>query len=134
MKTQKSFFEQKGGTYTQVGDVLLPNLCVGEEEQRPIGKYGRMRKRYLKEQHPVVFSELLLSGKLYPHLLEIDEACEGRIELLVLQMAKSEGVTEVLKAADQMEWVRYMNSIRNRSEEIVVHELIYTEEAENADT
>ena len=62
------------------------------------------------------------------------EACEGRIELLVLQMAKSEGVTEVLKAADQMEWVRCMNSIRNRSEEIVVHELIYTEEAENADT
>ena len=134
MKTQKSFFEQKGGTYTQVGDVLFPNLCVGEEEQRPIGKYGRMRKRYLKEQHPVVFSELLLSGKLYPHLLEIDEACEGRIELLVLQMAKSEGVTEALKAADQMEWVRCMNSIRNRSEEIVVHELIYTEEAENADT
>ena len=134
MKTQKSFFEQKGGTYTQVGDVLLPNLCVGEEEQRPIGKYGRMRKRYLKEQHPVVFSELLLSGKLYPHLLEIDEACEGRIELLVLQMAKSEGVTEVLKAADQMEWVRCMNSIRNRSEEIVVHELIYTEEADNADS
>ena len=71
MKTQKSFFEQNGGTYTQVGDVLLPNLIIGEAEQRPIGKYGRMRKRYLKEQHPLLYSELLLSGKLYPHLLEI---------------------------------------------------------------
>ena len=134
MKTQKSFFEQNGGTYTQVGDVLLPNLSIGEEEQRPIGKYGRMRKRYLKEKHPVIFSELLLSGKLYPHLLEIDEACEGRMKLLVLQMAKSESVTEALKAAQQMEWVARMNSIRSRAEEIVLHELVYTEEAEDADT
>jgi len=125
MKTQKSFFEQNGGTYTQVGDVLLPNLVIGEAEQRPIGKYGRMRKRYLKEQHPVLFSELLLSGKLYPHLLELDKACEGRMELLVHQMAKREGVTEALKATDQMEWVRRMNSMQNRAEEIVLHELIY---------
>ena len=88
MKTQKSFFEQNGGTYTQVGDVLLPNLSIGEAEQRPIGKYGRMRKRYLKEQHPLLYSELLLTDKLYPHLLEIDEACEGRMGLLVLHMAK----------------------------------------------
>ena len=134
MITQKSFFEKNGGAYTQVGYVLLPNLSIGEEEQRPIGKYGRMRKRYLKEQHPVVFSELLLSGKLYPHLLEIDEACEGRMKLLVLQMAKSESVTEALKAAQQMEWVARMNSIRSRAEEIVLHELVYTEEAEDADT
>ena len=125
MKTQKSFFEQNGGTYTQVGDVLLPNLTIGEDGQQPIGKYDRMRKRYLKERHPVLYSELLLSGKLYSHLLEIDEACEARMELLVLQMAKLEGVTEVLKAADQMEWVRRMNSIRNRAEEIVLHELVY---------
>ncbi|MBR0208626.1 MAG: TnpV protein [Oscillospiraceae bacterium] len=125
MKTQKSFFEQNGGTYTQVGDVLLPNLSIGEAEQRPIGKYGRMRKRYLKEQHPLLYSELLLTDKLYPHLLEIDEACEGRMGLLVLQMAKSEGVTEQLKAADQMKWARRMNSIQNRAEEIVLHELVY---------
>lgn len=110
MKTQKSFFEQNGGTYTCVGDVLLPNLVIGEVEKKSIGKYGRMRKRYLKEQHPVLYSELLLSGKLYPHLLEIDEACIGRMELLVLQMAKSEGVTEALKAANQMEWVRRMSA------------------------
>ena len=134
MKTQKSFFELNGGTYTQVGDVLLPDLCIGEAEQRPIGKYGRMRKRYLKEQHPVIFSELLLSGKMYPHLMEIDEACEGRTELLVLPMAKREGVTEALKATDQMEWVRRMNSIRSRAEEIMLHELVYTEEAKDADT
>ncbi len=127
MKTQKSIFEQNGGTYTQVGDVLLPNLSIGEEEQRSIGKYGRMRKRYLKEQHPVIFSELLLSGKLYPHLMEIDEACEGRMELLVLQMAKREGVTEAPKAADQMAWVAQMNSIRSRAEESVLREQVYSD-------
>ncbi len=125
MKTLKSFYEQNGGTYTQVGDVLLPNLSIGEDGQQPIGKYGRMRKHYLKEQHPVLYSELLLSGKLYPHLLEIDEACDGRMELLTCRLAEQEGVTEALKAADQMEWVRRMNSIRNRAEEIVLHELVY---------
>ena len=124
MITQKSFFEKNGGTYTRVGDVLLPDLTIGEAEQRPIGKYGRMRKRYLKEHHPVIFSELLLSGKLYPHLLEIDEACEGRVELLVFQMAKREGVTEALKATDQMEWVARMNSIRSRAEKIVLNDLV----------
>ncbi len=125
MKTQKSFFEQSGGTYTQVGDVLLPDLSIGEVEQRPIGKYGRMRKRYLKEQHSVFYLELLLSGKLHSHLLKIDEACEARMELLVHQMAERDDVTEALKAADQMEWVRRMNSIQNRVEEIVLHELVY---------
>ena len=125
MKTQKSFYEQNGGTYTQVGDVLLPDLSIGEVEQRPIGKYGRMRKRYLKEQHSVFYLELLLSGKLHSHLLKIDEACEARMELLVHQMAERDDVTEALKAADQMEWVRRMNSIQNRVEEIVLHELVY---------
>ena len=124
MKTQKSFFEQNSGTYTQVGDVLLPNLSIGEDGQQPIGKYGRMRKHYLKEQHPVLYSELLLSGKLYPHLLEIDEACDGRMELLTCRLAEQEGVTEALKAADQMEWVRRMNSIRSRAEKIVLNDLV----------
>ena len=125
MKTQKSFFEQNGGTYTQVGDVLLPDLSIGEVEQRPIGKYGRMRKRYLKEHRPVLYSNLLLSGKLFQHLAEIDEACEKQMELLTRQMAKREGVTEALKAADQMEWVRRINSIRSRAEESVLNELVY---------
>ena len=134
MKTQKSFFEQNGGTYTRVGDVLLPDLSIEESEQGPVGKYGRMRRLYLKEQHPLLYSELLLSGKLYPHLLQIDEACEVRLELLVLQRAKREGLTEALKAANQMAWVAQMNSIRSRAEEIVLHDLVYTEEAEDANT
>ena len=125
MKT-KSFFELNGGTYTQVGDVLIPNLTIGEDRQQPISKYGRMRKRHLKEQHPTLYAELLLSGKLYSHLLEIDEACEERMEMIVRQMTKREGVTEALKAADQMEWVRRMNSIRKRTKEIVLQELIYS--------
>ena len=122
---QKSFFEQSGGTYTRFGDPLLPDLVIEESEQRPIGKYGRMRKRYLKEHRPVLFTNLLTTGKLYRHLAEIDEACDERMDLLTRQMAKQEGVTEALKAADQMEWVRRMNSIRNRAEEIVLHELVF---------
>lgn len=121
-------------TYSQYGDYLIPDLVLSEDEIQPLGKYGRIRKRYLKEQHPVIYLELLLTEKLYAHLQEIDEACEGRMELLVLQMAKSEGVTEALKAADQMAWVGKMNSIHSRAEEVVLHELIYTEEAEDADT
>ena len=121
-------------TYSKCGDYYIPDLILPHEELPPIGKYGRMRRRYLKEQHPVLFSELLLSGQLFPHLVEIDQACEGRVELLVLQMAKREGVTEALKADDQMEWVRRMNSIRSRAEEIVLHELVYPEEAEDADS
>ena len=121
-------------TYSKCGDYYIPDLVLQEEKLPPIGKYGRMRKRYLKEQHPVLFSELLLSGQLFPHLVEIDQTCEGRMELLVMQMAEREGVTEALKASDQMAWVGKMNSIRSRAEKIVLHELIYTEEAEDADT
>ena len=122
---QKSFFEQSGGTYTQVGDYLLPDLVIGESEQRPIGKYGRMRTRYLKEHRPVLYSNLLTAGKLYRHLAEIDEACEKRMDLLIRQMAKQEGVTESLKASDQMEWARRMNNIRSCAEEIVLQELVF---------
>lgn len=122
---QKSFYEQGGGTYTQVGDYLLPDLVIEESEQRPIGKYGRMRKRYLKEHRPVLYSNLLTAEKLYRHLAEIDQACEDRMELLTRWMAKQEGVTEALKASNQMDWVRRMNSIQNRAEEIVLHELVF---------
>ena len=125
MKTQKSFFEQNGGTYTQVGDVLIPNLTFGEDEKRSVGKYGRMRKRYLKEHRPVLYTNLLVTGKLDQHLAEIDMACEVRMELLTQQMAKQEGVTEALKAADQMDWICRMNSIGSRVEEIVMNELVY---------
>ena len=122
---QKSIFEQCGGTYTQVGDYLLPDLIIDETEQQPIGKYGRMRKRYLKEHRPILFSNLLLSGKLDQHLAEIDHACVEGIDLLTRQMADQEGVTEALKATDQMEWFRRMNNIQNRAEEIVLNELVY---------
>ena len=121
-------------TYSKCGDYYIPDLALQEEELPPIGKYGRMRKRYLKKQHPVLFSELLLSGQLFPHLVEIDQTCEGRMELLVMQMAEREGVTEALKASDQMAWVGKMNSTRSRAEEIVLRELVYTEEAGYADT
>ena len=122
---ERSLFEQYGGSYTKVGDYLLTNLTIDESEQQPIGKYGRMRKRYLKEHRPVLYTNLLLSGDLFQHLEEIEKTCEERMELLSQQMAKQEGVTEALKVADQMEWVRRMNSIRNRAEEIVLHELVY---------
>ena len=122
---QKSIFEQMGGTYTQVEDYFIPNLVISETEQSPLGKYGRMRKRYLKEHRPVLYTNLLVTGKLDQHLAEIDMACEEQVELLIKQMAKQEGVTETLKATDQMAWVARMNSIRNRAEEIVLHDLVY---------
>lgn len=122
---KKSIYEQCGGTYTQVGDYLLPNLIIDEDEQQFIGKYGRMRKRYLKEHRPILFSNLILSGKLDQHLTEIDRACVERMELLTRQMAPQEGVTESLKATDQLEWLRRMNNIQNRAEEIVMNELVY---------
>ena len=122
---QKSIFEQMGGTYTQVGDYFIPNLVISETAQSPLGKYGRMRKRYLKEHRPVLYTNLLTTGRLDQHLAEIDMACEVRMELLTQQMAKQEGVTEALKAADQMDWVCRMNSIGSRVEEIVMNELVY---------
>ena len=100
---QKSIFEQVGGTYTQVGDYLIHNLMLDEREQSPLGKYGRMRRRNLKEHRPVFYTNLLTTGKLDQHLAEVDQACEERMELLVSQMARQEGVTEALKAAAQME-------------------------------
>ena len=124
MKAQ-SFFEQNGGTYMQVGDYYIPDLKDEEPGHYSIGKYGRMRKRYLQEHHPILFSELTLSGKLYQHLAETDHACKERVELIIWQMKGREGVTEALKAADQFEWIRRMNSIYNRAEEIVLNELVY---------
>lgn len=111
--------------YHKSGDYYLPNLILEETEAKPISKYGRMRKRYLKEHRPVLYTNLLTTGKLDQYLAEIDETSEERTELLIHQMAKREGVSEALKASDQMEWVRRMNSIRSRAEEIVLHELVY---------
>ncbi len=124
---EKSIFEALGGGYTMVGDTRLPNLIARESEPLTIGKYGRMRNRYLKEHRPVLYTNLLVTGKLDQHLTEIDEECKEQMELLVHQMAKQEGVTEALKAANQMEWVRRMNSIRSRAEESVLREQVYSD-------
>ena len=123
----KSLFEEMGGTYRQEGDYLLPNLTLPPEpEDYQIGKYGRIRKRYLKEHRHALYSSLLLSGELDRHLAEIDQTCVERMKRITADMAKAEGVTEALKAADQMEWIGRMNSIRNRAEEMVLSELVYT--------
>ena len=110
--------------YHKFGDYLLPNLIIEDQKTQPLGKYGRMRKRYLKEHRPVLYTNLLLAGELFPHLAEIDKACEERMDMLVLQMSKREDVTEALKAADQMAWVARMNSIRSRAEKIVLNDLV----------
>ena len=121
----KSLFEKMGGTYRQEGDYLIPNLALPDEPEYQIGKYGRMRRNYLKEYHPVLFANSLTSGTLHRHLAEIDQACNERMEIIVSDMAKQEGVTESLKAAEQMEWVRRMNSIHSRAEEIGLTEPVY---------
>ena len=121
----KTIFEEMGGTYRQVGDYFIPNITLPDDGEYQIGKYGRMRRSYLKEHRPILYTNLLTSGTLHRHLAEIDQACNERMEIIVPAMAKQEGVTETLKAADQMEWVRRMNSIRSRAEEIVLTELVY---------
>ena len=113
-------------TYTQVGDFQLPNLVLDSQPSGSIGKYGRMRKRYLEEKKDGTLTALVLSGKLTQHLMEINDLCREQIGTLSRQMAQQEGVTERLKAADQMTWVQRMNSIRNRAEEIVVNSLVYS--------
>lgn len=112
-------------TYTKVGDCYIPDLTLGDQPDQPLGRYGRMRQKFLKEHHPGTYSRLMLSGKLWTHLVEIDTACEERMETIISAMAKQVGVTEALKAADQMAWVGRMNNIRNRAEEIILNELVY---------
>ena len=123
----KCLFEEMGGTYRQVGDYFIPNLILSDDGNYQIGKYGRMRRTYLKEHRKILYTNYVMEGTLWGHLSEIDQACNERMETIVSAMAKQEGVTEALKAADQMEWVRRMNNIRNRAEEIVLHELVYEE-------
>ena len=122
----KTIFEKMGGTYTQVGDYLLPDLKLPEEEQQPIGVWGQRHRRYLKEHHRATYATLLTSGKLNGYLADIDRQAEEMFSRLVKQMAEAEGVTEQLKADNQMEWVGRMNNIRNRAMEIVTAKLIYT--------
>ena len=115
-----------GLDYTLVNDHYLPNLTVAAPtEQHPTGRWGCLHKRYLKEHHPIRYNQLLLSGELDGYLAKLDKQAEEQLALTVRQMQEAEGVTEALKAADQLEWVRRMNSIRNRAEEIILREIVF---------
>ena len=114
--------------YIRSGDYFIPNLTL-PEETRPIGKWGRMHREYLKEHKPIQYNCLLLSGKLWTYLADLNEQAQDRLERIIDQMKTAEGVTEELKAADPMAWVGAMNNIRNRAEEIILQELISGEDA-----
>ena len=107
-------------TYTRSGDYLIPDLSLTEQPQAPLGKYGRLRRTYLKEQRPV------LSERLYPHLREIDEAANNRLEQMMPELMKSAGVTEALKASDPMKWVGLMNTLKAQAEETILTELVFS--------
>ena len=121
----KSLFEEMGGTYRQVGDYFIPNLVLPDTGNYQIGKYGRMRQRYLFENHHAMYTHLVLTEKLWKHLEEVDMECNDMMDMLTVRMAEREGVTEHLKSVDQLGWVRKMNNIRSRAEEVVLHDLIY---------
>ena len=111
-------------TYIRCGDYYIPDLHL-PEENRPIGRWGRMHRDYIKEHNPIRFNDLCLSGELWTYLADLNEQAQSRLELIIEQMKAAEGVTEDMKAANQIAWVGAMNSIRNRAEEIVKNELIY---------
>lgn len=123
---KKSLFEQMGGTYTQVGDYMLPDLVLPEKEKQPIGIWGQRHARHLKQYHKVVYMNLLTGGKLNGYLAGIDKQAENMFFRLVKEMADREGITEKLKAKNQMKWIAHMNNIRNRTMEMISESLIYT--------
>lgn len=122
---EKSLFERMGGTYKQVGDYLLPGLILSGQEQQSIGIWGQRHARYLKQYHRVRYYNLFTSGKLNSYLADIDKLAEELFSRLVRQTSEKQGITEQLKASDQMMWVGRMNAVRNASMEIVNKELIY---------
>ena len=123
----KSLYEELGGTYRQVGDYFIPDIELPERNYET-GKYGRMRHRYLKEHRKIQYTTMILDGTLYDHLEEIDRICNDRIETMVIAMTKQQGITEELKARDQLAWVGAMNNIRSCAEEVILRELIYEED------
>ena len=123
---KKSIHDSANGLdYTLVNDHYLPNLTAAAPAEHPTGRWGRLHKRYLEEHHPVRYNQLVLSGKLGSYLATMDKQANEQLARIIRQMQEAEGVTEALKAADQLEWVRRMNSIRNRAEEIIKTELIF---------
>ncbi len=115
---------ENGIQYSLHGDYYFPDLNI-EPEYRPIGRWGRMHRDYLKEYHPIVFNQLVLSGTLWIYLADINEQAQQRLEVLVNQMMVSEGITEELKEEDQMNWIQRMNNVRTRAEKLIITELIY---------
>ena len=123
---EKTLYEQTGGTYTMQGDYCLPNLTLPPEEERPIGVWAHCRRQYLKQHHKILYYNLLTSGKLHSHLADVEEEAQTLFLRLVKEYAEREGVTEQLKAKNPMEWVRRMNNIRERVNEVVNAEMIFT--------
>ena len=124
MEKLKERITENGIDYILVGDYYIPDLKL-PEENRPIGRYGRLHREYLKQEHPARYSSLILTGKLWTYLADLNEQAEERLDLIMEQMKTAEGVTEELKTQNQLEWVGRMNNIRSRAEEIIKNELIY---------
>ena len=125
---KKHIYDENNGLwYELIGDYYIPVLALSSEEQRSIGKWGRMHREYLKEHRPILFNDLILSGQLWTYLAELNEQAQERLSVIVEQMKEAEGETEDLKAADQMAWDGAMNSIGNWAEEIILREMIYGE-------
>ena len=119
---------ENGIEYVRNGDYYIPNLTVPDEKTYSIGKYGNLRKEFLKEYHQSFYTVLFMEGKLFEHLAEIDEACHNCLNNMISKMAKQEGITEQLKATDQMAWVQKMNSIKHRAEEVIFSDYVYAME------
>ena len=126
---KKHIYDESNGLwYKRIGDYYIPVLTLSSDEQRPIGKWGRMHRDYIKEHRPILFNDLVLSGQLWSYLADLNEQAQERLSLIVDQMKEAEGVTEDLKAADQMAWVGDMNNIRDRAAEIILREMICGED------
>jgi len=126
---KKHIYDESNGLwYELIGDYYIPVLTLSSDEQRPISKWGQLYRDHIKEYRPILFNDLVLSGQLWTYLADLNEQAQERLSLIIEQMKATEGVTEEMKAADQMAWVSAMNSIRNRAEEIILRELIYGED------
>ena len=127
---EKYIFDKCNGLWHELqGDYYIPCLMLNEPDTTPIGMWGRKHQQYLKEHHPMLYSNLILTGRLHSYLAGIDTRARSKLHLLVTQLAEKEGINEQLKAQGQMAWVGAMNNIRNRAEEIILQELIYGEDA-----
>ena len=123
---EKYIYDNSNGLWYELhGDYYLPCLAIPEEEVHTIGIWGRKHLQYLREHRPIIYSDLVLSGKMYSYLADIDTQARNKLDLLVTQLAEKEGINEHLKAQDQLAWVRAMNNIRNRAEEIILREVVY---------